>query len=46
MGVLGGCAMRDKTVHDEGVNGMDQSTNKLQDGDVIRKKIKIRTGYE
>lgn len=35
MGVPGGCAMQEKTVHDERVNGMNQSTSKLQDGDVI-----------
>jgi len=46
MGVLGGCAMQEKTVHDERMNGMGESTNKLQDRDVIRKRIKIRTCYE
>jgi len=46
MGVRGGCAMQDKTVHDERVNGMDQSASNLQDGDVIRERIMDRTCFE
>lgn len=45
LGVHVGCAVEEKTVHDERVNGMDQNTGNLQDGHVISEQIMVRTCF-